>query len=87
MITYNNRKIFQENDFSIDRWVETAAGILLEFKKHGSFYSEIHPTEEFCGWLISSHKVKISGKNNLTASEFDSSFEQIGLWEIRVENI
>ena len=87
MILNNNRIVFQEIDFSIDRWVETAAEILLEFTNHGSFYCEIHPSEEFCGWLISSHKVKMFGKNNLTASVFDSSFEQIGLWEMRVEEI
>ena len=87
MITCNNRKVFQESDFSSDKWVETTSEILLEFTMHGSFYCELHPTEEFCGWLISSHKIKLFGKKNLTASEFDSAFEQIGLWEMRVENI
>jgi hypothetical protein len=87
MILYNNRIVFQEIDFSIDRWVETAAEILLEFTNHGSFYCEIHPSEEFCGWLINFHRVKIFGKKNLTASEIDSSFEQIGLWEMIVEDI
>lgn len=87
MIIYNNRKVFQESDFSFDKWVETVTEILLEFTKYGCFYCEIHPSEEFCGWLISSHKVKMFGKKNLTVSEFDSSFVQMGLWEMRVENI
>lgn len=87
MITYNDRRVFQESDFNLDKWVGTASEILLEFTKHGCLYCEIHPSEEFCGWLISSHKVKMSRKYNLTASEFDSVFQQIGLWEMRIEEI
>ena len=87
MITYNNRKVFQEGDFNLDKWVEITSEILHELTMHGSFYCETHPAEEFCGWLISSHNIKIFGKRNLTASEFNSAFEQIGLWEMKVENI